>query len=149
VYLPAAAQEPPLRVSRPSPARSQARGAPTVLFVDDDPDIRSVVSRVFGAAGYHVLVESDGERAVEMSATYEGVIDVLITDAVLPTLGGPEVAARIRDQRTGIRILFVSGYGKRGHGDDALAIEDDVAFLPKPFSAPALLAKVHALLEGV
>ena len=123
------------------------RGTETILLVDDEDGVRALTRHVLAACGYTVLDVVDGHEALALADTRTGAIDLLITDVVMPGLGGPEVAEQISRRFPGIRVLFVSGYT-----DDAVIrhglSEQGVNFLQKPFSPPELAAKVRDVLDA-
>ncbi|MGE5700669.1 MAG: response regulator, partial [Deltaproteobacteria bacterium] len=88
----------------------------------------------------------DGEEALRIAGEFKGEIDLLLTDVVMPRMGGPELFERIRRWRPGIEVLYMSGYT-----DDAIVhqgvLDAGIAFLQKPYSPVSLLRKVKALLE--
>jgi two-component system cell cycle sensor histidine kinase/response regulator CckA len=125
----------------------QIQGAPhhaTVLLVEDDPTLRSVTRRILESAGHTVLTSPSGERALEIAAEHSGPIELLITDVVMMGMDGLTLATVLRSQRTELRTLFVSGYGR----DQVLPADmAPTEFLPKPFTHDALLDRVHDLLS--
>ena len=108
-----------------------------ILVAEDDPAVREFARRSLMAGGYTVLVAAGGDQALQASERWGEAIDVLLTDIVMPGVHGPELAARIRVQRPGIGVVFMSGYADddlaRGTGRSASG-----EFLPKPFSGEAL-----------
>jgi len=123
------------------------RGTETILVVEDDPAVRLLVEEILGSAGYRVLAAEDGPSAVSAAEQHGGEIDLLLTDVVLPKMGGKEVASRLTALRPGLKVLFMSGYTGHSaahHG----ALDSDVHFLPKPFSPDALCEKVRAVLTA-
>ena len=116
------------------------RGRGTILLVEDDESVRDFVGFVLRQQGYSVLDAEDGPRALEIAQAYEGEIDLLISDVVMPHMRGFEVAEALRRSRPVLRVLHISGYP----GDEATG---DVAFLPKPFSRETLLVRVTQLIE--
>ncbi|HXT71287.1 MAG TPA: ATP-binding protein [Vicinamibacterales bacterium] len=122
-------------------------GAETVLLVEDQADVRSIVVDSLRPRGYTVLAASDGCEAVEVARTCAQPIDVLLTDVIMPGLGGRDVAYRVRALRPSTRVVFMSGYT-----DDAVVergmLEQGAAFLQKPFTSRALLQKIRAVLDG-
>jgi PAS domain S-box-containing protein len=123
-------------------------GTETVLLVEDEPGVRALVSRVLGKLGYTVLEASEGDEALRFARGYAGpAINLLLTDVVMPRLGGRSVAAYLRTCFPGIKVLFTSGYAEHGivhHGQ----LDQGAAFLAKPFSAAALARKVRAVLDS-
>jgi two-component system cell cycle sensor histidine kinase/response regulator CckA len=124
-----------------------ARGDETVLVAEDEEAVRQLIVRTLGSAGYRVLEARDGSDALRRVAELDGRVDLLVTDVVMPTMGGRELAERLASEHLGIRVLFISGYtgNSLAHGGK---LEEGVAFLEKPFSPAALAAKVRAVLDG-
>ena len=97
-------------------------------------------------AGYNVLDAKGGEEAIRVCRTYPGPIDLLLTDVVMPEISGKEVAERLVELRTGIRVLFMSGYTDEAiiqHG----VLDASVEFLQKPFTWIGLTRKVRDVLN--
>jgi two-component system cell cycle sensor histidine kinase/response regulator CckA len=131
-------------VSPPQEPEVQNGGKETTLLVENEPTVRSMTSEALRELGYRVLVAKNGVDALSVEETHRGdKIDLLLTDLVMPMLGGGETAHRIGQRRAGIKVLFTSGF----HSD---ALEDLGAgssqgqFLPKPFTLDSLAAKVRA-----
>ncbi|MBI5068062.1 MAG: PAS domain S-box protein [Deltaproteobacteria bacterium] len=146
VFLPAAGDT--TQPAAEGPGRLPAtRGTETVLVLDDEPLVRSAVGRPLRALGYRVLEAGDGEEALRALADAPGRrVDLLVTDLVLPGVGGPEVVASLRDLLPGLPVLFVSGYSDR-----ALELErfgPRAGFLAKPFASAELTRKVRELLDA-
>ncbi|GAC1672566.1 MAG: hypothetical protein PVS3B2_14480 [Candidatus Dormibacteraceae bacterium] len=143
VLLPAADEAPkPAEDEAPRPRKPVSA---TVLVVEDADDLRDITELILKKAGYHVLTASNGLAALEMAKNHAGIIDLLLTDVVMPKMHGPDVAKRIRTSHPEIQILFMSGYAQPmvGGGD---ALEDGVLLIEKPFTEPVLLDAVeHAL----
>jgi CheY-like chemotaxis protein len=140
VTAPAGAQE---KAARPQAIRG---GTETVLLVEDEPLVRDMVGKALTKLGYTVLIADGGSRALRMAAEHEGVIHLLVTDVVMPLMGGKEVAERVAAQRPELKVLFMSGYT-----EDAVirqGLPEGISFLSKPFTARALAAKVRELLDG-
>ena len=132
-------------MSSASPAAS-LQGDETVLVVEDESSVQGVIERVLSGNGYRVLMACDGSEALRVSGEHKGPIDLLITDLVMPGMGGQEVASRLETARPGLRVLFMSGYTENAishHG----VLDAGVAFLQKPFQAEVLLRKVREVLD--
>jgi two-component system cell cycle sensor histidine kinase/response regulator CckA len=146
VYLPAA------RVLEPDTSHEEAAPTPrepgqgTILLVEDDAAVRQFISSVLGDLGYQVLTAEDGEHAAEVSEAYEGPIDLLISDVVMPRMSGYELARQLSARRSGLRVLYLSGYSEDTFADWAL--KPLTRLLPKPFSPQQLGAKVQEMLGG-
>jgi len=137
----------------PESAATQARdagdvspgGGETVLLVEDEPSVRSVAARVLALAGYRVLQAGDGAEAIDVFESAAASIAIVVTDVVMPRIGGPELAMRLRSRRPGLRVLFTSGYT-----EDTLVLQEldpSQAFLQKPYMPASLTERVRALLD--
>ncbi len=141
--LPQPASAPP--VERPEVA-STTRGA-TVLVVDDEPTLRSVIRRSLVREGFSVLMAEDGAHALELARSHAGPIALLISDVVMPGVSGPELARRLRVDRPRLGVLLISGYTF----EESMPVTEgarSTAYLSKPFDTRTLSAKVHALLQA-
>jgi PAS domain S-box-containing protein len=145
VSLPAV--PPPQALDRQPSADPAPRtaGSETILLVEDDASVRRFVSRVLKHAGYRVLEARNGADAVRIGQTEE--IQLLLTDVVMPEMGGSEVASRLTSLKPGLRVVFMSGHTDKGIVRDGV-LEGDVRLLTKPFAPDALLGVVHASLHG-
>lgn len=117
----------------------------TVLVVEDADSIRKMVSVMLGQAGYRCLEAGDGEEAFGMLRGAPEAIDLILTDVMMPKMGGPELARRVSHLRPDLRVIFMSGYS-----DDPVVrtIERSHSlFLPKPFTAATLLDRVRQALD--
>jgi PAS domain S-box-containing protein len=133
--------------SRIVPAlETSAKGTETVLVVEDQDGIRDIVRESLRRNGYKVLIANDGEEALQMAAAYPDPIHLLITDLVMPNIGGRELAQRLTPQRPTMKVLFMSGYSEQS----ALEIEatsQSATVLQKPFSLDALARNVRRVLD--
>ncbi len=130
-----------------APGPTFARGTETILVVDDERAVRALVLRVLLRSGYCVLEAGNGEEALAVAERHRGPIDLLLTDVVMPRMGGRELAERLTAARPALRVLFVSGYTE----DDVVrhgVSQDQVHFLPKPLSPSVLTQKVRDVLDG-
>ncbi len=121
-------------------------GKETVLVVEDDAMIRSVVAKNLRVKGYTVLEAMDDQDALRMGRDHRGTIHLLLTDVVMPGMSGREVAAMLKKTRPDLRVLYMSGYTNEAivrHG----GIEPDVDFLQKPFRMDALASKIREILD--
>jgi len=147
IYLPRFRGE----VSQPAEAERSAlrdvTGQDTILLVEDEEAVRSFAARALKLRGYDVLEASGGEEALEIVKNRDGVIDLLITDVVMPNMDGPTLVRNVRRLRPGIQVIFMSGYA-----EEAFRRNDEKAetlhFLPKPFGLKQLAAKVKEVLSG-
>lgn len=134
--------------ARPADHADSATHTGTILVAEDEEAVRSLISRVLQREGYAVLEARDGEEALRLAHESGVAPDLLLTDIVMPLLGGPELARRLRRDMPGLRVILMSGYT-----DDAYvlhgALDDDVGFLGKPFAPDELARVVHEALNSV
>jgi two-component system cell cycle sensor histidine kinase/response regulator CckA len=150
VYLPryveiAGEIEPPRPAPRERPKDLTGRG--TVLLVEDEDAVRSFAARALGQRGYHVLEASTGVEALEMFNNYDGDVDLVVSDVVMPEMDGPTLMKQLRVDHPDLKIIFISGYAEdsfRRHLSD----NEDFMFLQKPFDLKELAAAVKAALQG-
>jgi two-component system, cell cycle sensor histidine kinase and response regulator CckA len=146
VYLPRVGDVEPEVASES--ARDITRGTETILIVEDDTAVRALAVRTLRARGYTVLEARDGAEALRLVNERPGSLDLLITDVVLPSLTGPELARQLRQQQDRLRVLFMSGFpGVAVLGNGELA--EGSAFLSKVFTPEVLAQKVRELLTPV
>ncbi len=128
-------------------AQVDARGTETILLVEDEAPLRAIASRALTSRGHTVLQAADGESALRLLQEHRDPIHLLLTDVVLPRMGGRELAERVRAMRPELRVLFVSGYT-----DDVILqhrlLEHDIMLLQKPFTIAGLAQKVREALDA-
>ncbi|MCC6796182.1 MAG: PAS domain S-box protein [Candidatus Hydrogenedentes bacterium] len=144
IYLPAVAQE---AIDLDSGETAvNLNGTETVLVVEDEAGVRGLASRALIARGYRVMVARDGLDALRITSTLVGPLHLVVTDVVMPNLGGPAMAEQLRSRFPAVKILFTSGYT-----DDAVIrhglLNANVPFLQKPYSPLALATRVRCLLD--
>jgi CheY-like chemotaxis protein len=146
VYLPRVHGE---RASvRPARASLEAaRGRETVLLVEDEAMIVRLAREALSGMGYRVLTATDGVEALELAEGFPEPIVLLITDVVMPRLGGRELATRLVTLRPGIKVLYSSGYTENAIVDHGV-LEKGVHFLHKPYRLTELAARVREVLES-
>ncbi len=145
IYLPRLEEQ-----ARPGNSRldvqSPPRGTETVLLVEDEEEVRTLTRRVLRGCGYYVLEAADGDAALRVAAGHDGPIHLLLTDVVMPGMGGRPLAQRLLAIHPKAKVLYISGYT-----DDAVVrhgvLEDRVHFLQKPFSPVALALKLREVLD--
>jgi PAS domain S-box-containing protein len=121
-------------------------GTETLLFAEDNAQLREATARMLSSLGYRVLPASGGKEALERARRHDGPIDLLVTDVMMPELDGRELSARLEGEVSGLRTLFLSGYAD-AKGIEA-AIREGKAFLGKPFTLGQLATAVRAALGG-
>lgn len=124
-----------------------AGGSETVLVAEDESAIRTVIQRSLERAGYTVLMAANGDEALAILDKHSAPIHLLLTDMIMPGMNGSELAARARERRPGLRVMFLSGYtastARNGHGIGA-----DEHFLQKPFGTETLVATTREVLDA-
>jgi signal transduction histidine kinase/ActR/RegA family two-component response regulator len=139
---------PAAKDSKPSTQKLARTGSEheTILVAEDEPSVRMFVENILASQGYSVILATDGQDALRLSRECREEIHMLLTDVVMPRLGGRELSERIREERPGLRVLFMSGYtddSLLGHG----VLDGHAHFLQKPFSPAELLAKMREVLS--
>ena len=123
-----------------------AKGTETVLLAEDEKVVRKFVRSILEKNGYTVLEAHHGSEALRVALQHPGPIDLLLTDMVMPLMGGKLLAGKMINLRPGIKVLYMSGYSENAvihHG----ILELGTAFLEKPFTVEALETKVRELLD--
>ncbi|MFL5274876.1 MAG: PAS domain S-box protein [Myxococcales bacterium] len=144
IFFPRTSEAPSAGVA--SPAAALARGTESILLVEDDPQVRDVTARSLRAGGYRVVVAASGRDALRLDAAAVAGVQLLVTDVVMPGIDGRALADELRRGHPSLRVLYVSGYTQDALGKRVL--EPGIEFLPKPFTAPSLLARVRAVLDA-
>jgi CheY-like chemotaxis protein len=144
VYLPAVSLDQRHPLTRPdeSPARG---GSETILLVEDEEGVRKMAAESLERLGYRVLHASNGAEALELCLR-QGRIDLMVTDVVMPEIGGPESAQQLRMVRPEMKVLYMSGYTDRAIARQRV-FSPDLPFLQKPFTPLSLGRKVREVLD--
>jgi PAS domain S-box-containing protein len=124
---------------------SPRRGEETVLLVEDEQALCEVTRRILVAAGYQVIVARNGPEALEAASQHRGQIDLLLSDVIMPQMPGPQLAETLLGDQPSVSVLLMSGFAQPildtgGH------LEPGMTLIEKPFSGPALLAKIAQVL---
>lgn len=150
VYLPSVIGEASVVVeNRATPPASVPAVVPetrTILLVEDDAIVRRVTARILEGAGFAVLQAEHGELAMSVAREHSGPVHLLITDIVMPRMGGRALAERLAISRPGMPVLYLSGFTDNAvvhHG----ILDKDVNFMQKPYLSKALLAEVYRILD--
>ena len=122
------------------------RGTETILLVEDEDAVRVIARRILEKSGYTVIEARHGVAALDVCREHCGSIDLLVTDVVMPEMGGPELAERLAEMCPDMRVLFMSGYADRNliHGSGPTG---PVALIDKPFPPDGLARKVREVLD--
>jgi two-component system cell cycle sensor histidine kinase/response regulator CckA len=131
----------------PSVSLEALAGSETILVAEDQPEVRSIIHAILTRHGYTVITAPDGEAALKILGEDTRRFDLLLTDVVMPSMGGAELSRRIAGIAPHVRVLYASGYT-----DDAVfrqgVVDHGIFFLQKPFSSTTLLTKVREVLDS-
>ncbi|MBV8881719.1 MAG: PAS domain-containing protein, partial [Planctomycetaceae bacterium] len=122
------------------------RGKETLLLVEDQAEVRIYLATLLRDFGYKVLEARDGEEALRISSDYADPIHLVLTDVVMPHVGGPSMAASLKGVRPGILVVFMSGYAEGALGHQGV-LEPGVNFIEKPFMPNVLMGKIRSVLD--
>jgi len=146
VYLPRVAAEAAPLPLRPAPPARRG-GSEVILFVEDEENIRAPALEVLEAQGYRVLAAGSGGEALELARRHRGRIQLLVTDVIMPSMSGSQLAERLLLSRPEMKVLYISGYP-----EDAIArhgvLEPGEFFLQKPFPPSLFLRTIREVLES-
>ena len=145
IYLPMVSDAP--EVGTGEGGTCSASGTETILVVEDEEGVRSLINLALESSGYEVLETNSPEDALESAPSYDGPIHLLLTDVVMPQMSGPMVAEKVTALRPDIKVLYMSGYT-----DDSVVrhgvLAQEMPFIQKPFSPIALRSKIREVLGG-
>jgi two-component system cell cycle sensor histidine kinase/response regulator CckA len=144
VYLPQVQQEADAHPTAP-PTSSALRGSETVLLVEDDEPVRRIMCQTLRKYGYRVVEASDGAEAIRTASGFAGGIDLLVTDVVMPRMGGRELAQRLTTERPRVRVLFVSGYPEKALACKGV-LDASNTYMSKPVTPDAFVRRVREVL---
>jgi two-component system, cell cycle sensor histidine kinase and response regulator CckA len=144
IYLPAT--DGAVEAVPPANTGDDRRGSEAILLVEDEEGVRELVQRVLRERGYVVTVAASSTEAVQILSGDGGPFDLLLTDLVMPLIGGREVARICHDRDRNVRVLYMSGNAATLVQDGAL--QPGLALIQKPFAGPALLERVRAILDA-
>jgi PAS domain S-box-containing protein len=146
IYFPACEDRVDLSAASPDLPPHARQGSEKVLFVEDNDDVRESTTEILAALGYDVLAASSGEEALLLFEKQREEIDLLITDVVMPGMGGKMLADRASRMKKNLKVLFVSGYPEEviaTHG----VLQKGIHYLQKPFSVSGFSVKIRELLD--
>lgn len=146
IYLPRVEGVAPTSMAAPS-LKTTSRGKETILLVEDEEIVRTMIFTLLSRHGYQILETSNGEDALRTSDRYDGHIHLLLTDVIMPGENGYAVASKLRARRPELKVLFMSGHMDSAIVQKILSDPRNV-FLRKPFNPSALAQKVREVLEG-
>lgn len=147
------AEETPVPILPPATPSDESTEGPsaerkrlTILLAEDEPSVRRFLRTILSRDGHAVLEAENGRIGAELAAQFDGPIDLVVSDVLMPELGGPDMIREVRRTRPTVRVLFISGY------TDLQSLADDDAgasrtrYLPKPFSTGQLMEAVRGTL---
>ena len=147
IYLPRVRKEVGAAKPAPKSVQETPRGVETILLVEDETAVRQSTGQFLRLNGYTVIEAKDGQDALHVAKNHSGTIDLMITDVVMPHLGGAKLAAQLASTHPTLKVLFVSGYAENTvlrHG----AIDVTNSFLQKPFGLKSLAVKIRQTLDA-
>ena len=145
VFFPAAAEE---ALALPASSATAPRSAQTILLVDDEDLVRAAARRMLAAAGYAVLEAFDGVEALDVLRRDGGPIDLLVTDLVMPRMGGRDLAEQLLRELPQLPVVYTSGYTDDSVQSLPNRMGEELVFVQKPFTESELLSAVRAALGG-
>ena len=145
VYLPAV--DKPALAPQSQPMIQLSAGHDTVLLVEDEAPLRALAAEALKRLGYHVLQAGNGLEALVAADQHQGDIHIVVTDIVMPRMGGPEFVEKLRRKRTGFSVVFMSGYTEAAVLENANIGKDSI-LLNKPFSPETLVQKMREVQEA-
>ena len=122
------------------------RGKETILVVDDEESLRTVIVDLLGHLGYCTLSAANGQDAMELAQRYPGRIDLLLTDVVMQPLSGPMLAENLMRSRPEMKVIYISGYANASLAPDGI-LKPGTILVHKPFTMKILSAKLREVLE--
>jgi CheY-like chemotaxis protein len=146
IYLPRAAKESSAPEPEAPPEAAQ-HGDETILLIEDEAPVRKLCTDALEHFGYTVISAKTGKEGLERAARFEGSIDALVTDVVLPDMRGPEIAERLKEARPDIAVLFSSGHTRDAIARDGV-LDPSVNFLQKPYTLSTLAIMVRRAIDS-
>jgi len=146
IFLPHV-QEAPEPGRETAPVSTVVGAGQTVLLAEDEDAVRLLASRVLRKQGYRVLEAADGVEAVRVADNYGGFIHVLLTDVVMPRMGGRELVERLLPLRPGMRVIYMSGYTDDALLQHGVSTGASAWFMEKPFTPGTLVNKLRQVIE--
>jgi len=146
VYFPATTDVAAAMIAKPRLAPIRGHGE-TVLVVEDQDAVRAVTVRILRRNGYAVVEAASGDEALASAASLTGGIHLLLTDVVMPKMGGRELVERFKVDHPNLPVLYMSGYSQSTLGPNRV-LDDDVALIQKPFNEIQLLYSVHETISA-
>src|SRR6266478_6289010 len=129
-----------------APSQQPGQGRETILLVEDEENLRQLTRQSLENQGYRVIDAADGAAAIRLSQAHKGPIHLLLTDVIMPGMNGRELANQVSPSRPEMKVLYMSGYTENHIGHNG-TLDQGIILLQKPFTLPALKAKVREVLD--
>jgi PAS domain S-box-containing protein len=146
IFLPQHSAEPD-STPKPVTVDADARGTETILLVEDEAAILSIVTNLLESRGYTVLAAGTPGEAIVLAEEHPGSVDLLLTDVILPEMNGPALAELLSEGHPGLKRLYMSGYSADSSEEQG-SVETTAHFIPKPFSQAEMAKKVREVLDS-
>jgi two-component system, cell cycle sensor histidine kinase and response regulator CckA len=147
IHLPRCDEEPHVPKVSIRPVRASTPGSATILLVEDEAQVRKLIHSILSNAGYRVLDAAGPLEALRESEQFSEAIHLLVTDVVMPTMNGRELADLVRRARRQTKVLYLSGYTEEAIGHHGV-FDPNIALLQKPVTPDALLERVREVLDS-
>jgi signal transduction histidine kinase/CheY-like chemotaxis protein len=147
IYLPRVEESVERVAAGASGPEAEHRGFETILVVEDEELVRGMIRKALESSGYRILEAREGADALAVARRHEGDLDLVLTDVVMPRMGGVELAERLREEWPRIGVLYMSGYADRD-GRSGAALPAGASLLEKPFGPREVARKVREALDG-
>ncbi|HET9401488.1 MAG TPA: PAS domain S-box protein [Candidatus Acidoferrales bacterium] len=147
IYLPRLSSQASSAQAKPE-YKTLPRGSATILLVEDSEPLRALARETLESQGYKVLEASSGVHALQVAAKFVGTIDLLVSDLVMPEMGGRKLGEELLRVRPGVKTIFMTGYSPDLLRDSG-SLETTAPLLNKPFTRRALIERVHSVLQAV
>jgi CheY-like chemotaxis protein len=147
IYLPWAQTAAQVGKAGTGESMAAAKGDETLLLVEDQDAVRTLIEKMLMDHGYEVLAAGNGAEAVALAARYPGTIHLMIADVILPGMNGRALADALRSRRPKMKVLYISGYSEEIVQRQGV-LDNHIAYLTKPFSQDWLVAKVQETLAA-
>lgn len=146
IYIPCASAEDISRIKQKEQTIELAGNSGTVLLVEDEKEVRGVAAKVISGLGYTVIEAENGQEAYDKFTKYQGEINLLLTDMIMPGMSGGELSLRIKESKPTVKVIYMSGYICEDFAQYNIDI-DDVNFLQKPITTQSLTQAVTRVLK--
>jgi DNA-binding response OmpR family regulator len=123
-----------------------AMGSETILVAEDEEPVRKLLVRVLEKYGYNVLQAGDGVEGVQKAQDYQGKIDLLLTDTIMPRMNGKQLSDELKKSRSQVKVIFISGYTAEVLSQQGI-LDSNIHLIQKPFELDYLVKRVRKVLD--